>query len=119
MLAKWKETWNELCVSVNRKEGKIYRRILFVFSTVCFYMAQNNIALASNYGQTAGEYILDNLFWVGLVFMAIGLFSCFIKRAWVQAVITGVAGSVILYFMKNPDKLATIGESIAQLIFES
>lgn len=115
MLAKLKKVYENFVTS--RKEGRVCRGIMLLFSTVCLFMAQANVALASNYGETAGKWVLDNLFWIGLVFMAIGLFSCLIKRAWVQAVITGVAGSIILYFMKNPDKLATIGEEIANLIF--
>jgi len=51
------------------------------------------------------------------VFLGIALIGCLIKRAWVPALITGLCGGIILYFVKNPSQLSTIGENIANLIF--
>lgn len=104
-----------------RKEGKLYRIMMTLSCFMFLFMSQANIVLASestNYGKTAGEWILANLFWVGLVALAIALFKCLIARAWVPAVITGVAGSIILYFMKDPEKLSDIGEKIATTVFK-
>lgn len=121
MLIKLKTKLENGCDKLMRKEGKLYRIMMTLSCFMFIFMSQANIVLASestNYGKSAGEWILDNLFWVGLVALAIALFKCLISRAWVPAVITGVAGSIILYFMKNPEKLSDIGEKIATTVFE-
>lgn len=71
----------------------------------------------ANYGEKAGNWILDQLFWVGLVVMAVILISCLLKRAWVGALITAVAGAVILVFIKNPQLLSNIGQNIVDNVF--
>lgn len=116
MLVKLKSAYERLM----RKEGKIYRVMMMASCSIFLFMAHANVVFAAestNYGKSAGEWILENLFWVGLVALAIALFKCLISRAWVPAVITGVAGSIILYFMKNPEKLSDIGEKIATTVF--
>lgn len=116
MLAKLKNGYEKLM----RREGKLYRVMMAVSCSIFLFMSQANVVLASNgvnYGESVGKWILDNLFWVGLVALAIALFKCLISRAWVAAIVTGLAGAIILYFMKNPEKLATIGEKIANTVF--
>lgn len=116
MLVKLKNEYEKIM----RKEGKPYRVLLMAYCSIVLFMSQANVALASestNYGKVAGNWFLDNLFWVGLVALAIALFKCLISRAWVAAVVTGLAGSIILYFMKNPEKLSDIGEKIATTVF--
>lgn len=116
MLAKLKKGYDKLM----RREGKLYRVMMAASCSISLFMSQANIVLASsgvNYGETIGKFILDNLFWLGLVGLALSLFGCLLKRAWVPAIITGLAGSIILFFMKNPEKLASIGEKIANTVF--
>ena len=67
---------------------------------------------AKDVGKNAGNWILDQLFWLGLVILAIALAACLIKKAWVGAVITIVAGGVILVFIKNPEMVSNIGETL-------
>ncbi|MDE6529460.1 MAG: hypothetical protein K2K96_01655 [Lachnospiraceae bacterium] len=116
MLAKLKSAYDKLM----RKEGKIYRVMMMVSCSIFLFMAHTNVVLAAestNYGKKAGEWVLENLFWFGLVALAIALFKCLLSRAWVPAIITGVAGAIILYFMQDPEKLADIGEKIATTVF--
>lgn len=72
----------------------------------------------ANYGEDAGNWVLNQLFWFGLVAVAAILISCILKRAWIAAIITVVAGAVILAFIKNPLILSNIGQNIVDTVFK-
>lgn len=72
----------------------------------------------ANYGEKTGNWILDQLFWGGLVVVAAMLISCLLKRAWVAAIIIAIAGAVILAFIKNPLILSNIGQNIVDTVFK-
>lgn len=69
-----------------------------------------------NFAENAGNWLLDQLFWIGLIVLAIALLGCFAKKNYTGAVITGIAGAVILYFVSNPQKLYTIGEQLGNIL---
>ncbi len=96
---------------------QVYRMLMMISGFIFLWLGQMQVACATNYGEKAGTWILEQIFWIGLVFLGIALIGCLIKRAWVPALITGLCGGIILYFVKNPSQLSTIGENIANLIF--
>lgn len=78
-----------------------------------FFAAMGFYSLAStDYGEKAGGWILEQLFWVGLVVLAYGLIKCLVAKAWVQAIIVTVCGGVILFLIKQPDILENVGSAL-------
>lgn len=73
---------------------------------------------SSNYAENAGKWVLDQAFWVILVIGIIGAGTAIIKRAYTAGIITAVAVGVVCFFCKNPDKLSSIGEQLANTFFK-
>ena len=103
-----------------RGTGKITgTRIAVAVMTFAMLFAMNGFysyADTGDIGKNAGNWILDQLFWVGLIALAIGLISCLIKKAWVAAIITGLAGGVVLVLIRNPELLSTWAENIVHTV---
>lgn len=99
-------------------KNKLKKFCLTIASTTMLF---NNAMVAyasTDYAKNAGTWLSDQLFWVGLIALMIALAYLLIKRNYPSAVITVLAGGVILYFIKNPEKIGTIGETIANLVFK-
>lgn len=69
---------------------------------------------SSNYAENAGRWVLEQAFWVILVMGIVTASLAIVKRAYVAGCITGIAVGVVCFFCKNPDKLSSIGEQLAQ-----
>lgn len=96
--------------------GKIIgARVVMAVMTFIVLFAVNGFysyAGAKDIGKNAGNWILDQLFWIGLVVLAIGLVACLVKKAWVAAIILFIAGGLILIVIKNPEMAANLGETL-------
>ncbi len=71
----------------------------------------------ANYGKAAGSWVLEQLFWIGIVCLAVGLVGCIMKRAWIAAIILVIGGGILLAFMKDPNLISTIGKNIVNTVF--
>jgi hypothetical protein len=79
-----------------------------------------NVQLAyasTDYAKNAGTWLSNQIFWIGLIFAILALVGCIMKRNYTGAVITVLGSGIILYFIKNPEKISTIGEGISKIIF--
>lgn len=72
---------------------------------------------APNYGENFGRWLLDQIFWVGAVALAIVLIKQFIQKDYTKMVISLVVGGVVLFIIKYPDKIQAVGQSIYNVIF--
>lgn len=102
---------------INEKETRFARIFVMVMAFLTWFSCNGCYVSAANYGEKAGQWILDQIFWVALVILAIVLVGCLIKKAWVAAVITGIGGGLVLVFVKTPTLLETIGSNIFSAIF--
>lgn len=73
---------------------------------------------AANYGEKAGNWFLEQLFWIGIAIVAFILVTCLLKRAWITAIITFVCGGIILVVIKEPELIPTVGKNIADVILK-
>lgn len=101
----------------NNRTNVIVKVILCITAFFTWYMSNGIYVLAGNIGEKAGKWALDQIFWGGVVILAIVLVTCLLKRAWVIALISAIVGGIILFFIKNPVILADFGASIYQAIF--
>lgn len=76
------------------------------------------LASLQNAGSNIGNFGLDLIFWLALVAIGAALASCLLKRNFVGAILVGIAGGVVLYIIKNPAFLQSIGESLVNIIFQ-
>lgn len=101
--------------AVIKNSKAVIARLAMTVMTFCFlFMAGGFYSYADtgNIGKNAGNWILDQLFWIGLVVLAIGLVGCLVKKAWVAAIILFIAGGLILIVIKNPEMAANLGETL-------
>lgn len=101
----------------NERVTKMVKIFLMVMGFFTWFSSNGYYVCAANYGEKAGTWILDQIFWIALVTLALVLVGCLIKKAWVAAIITGIGGGIILVFIKNPKLLETIGSNIFTAIF--
>ncbi|MDD3202690.1 MAG: TcpD family membrane protein [Pygmaiobacter massiliensis] len=71
---------------------------------------------AGDYGQNAGTWALDQLFWVGIVIVAVIVIREMLRKNVTGLVVTLVIGGIVLFVIKAPDKLATIGETLFNVV---
>lgn len=78
---------------------------LFTCCSVCF--------ASENYAQNGAEWLLKQLFWVALCAVLYVMLKLFIARNFVAGLVTLVVGGIVLFFIKNPETIETIGEAAA------
>lgn len=93
------------------------------FSISAFFLTLSNAIVAfavadTNYGKNAASVITDNLFWIAIVVVLIAVVGCAAKKNWIAALTTFIGGSVVCFFVKNPEQIANIGEAIGNAIFK-
>ncbi|MCL1995515.1 MAG: TcpD family membrane protein [Defluviitaleaceae bacterium] len=95
-----------------KKNGKIISVLLMA---IIFTVINSTNVFAGNFGQAVGEWFLDQLWWIGIIAIALAVIGCLVKRNWVAAVITVVAGGALLVIITQPNTLQNIGTAIANL----
>lgn len=81
---------------------------LFTCCSVCF--------ASENYAQSGADWLLKQLFWVALVVVIYVMLKLFIARNFVGGLVTLLVGGVVLFFINNPESIATIGDVIASAV---
>ena len=69
----------------------------------------------TNYGEKIGKWFLNQFFWIFVAIMLVLTGLSAIKRAYSTAVILLVVGCVAGYFIKNPAKIETLGNSLGSV----
>lgn len=95
---------------------KILKMCLCVNTFVGMFMYGGFYCQAAHMAQNVGQWFLDQAFWLGIIAIGIALVLALTKRAWVQAVIIVVAGSVILYFIQTPEAFKQIGTTLGNIV---
>lgn len=107
----------------NRTSGrkfnlKTWKAYMTVWSCTMMIMCSTmSVYAAADYGKKAGTWVLDQIFWIGLVALAIALIGCLLKKAWVAAIITFICGGLVLFFVKDPNKAVEIATNVYTAIF--
>jgi hypothetical protein len=70
----------------------------------------------NNYGERAGQWLLENLLWVGIIVVAWLFIKQLLAGNTAKMVITAVAGGIALFIIGDPQRLTTIGETIWGII---
>lgn len=70
----------------------------------------------TNYAENAATWFKEQAFWLGVIAIIIALVLAIWKRSWTSVIIIVLGGGVVLYFINNPEKIKSIGESIAKVI---
>lgn len=99
-----------------RRTARRYRAALVCWSLLTLLYSNAILVSAANYGQNASSWFLEQMFWIVLVAVVLVVATLAAKRNFVGALTTAVVGSVVVYFVKNPTKLADIGNSIMNAI---
>lgn len=81
---------------------------------MCF-MCNGFYSQAVNLGENAGNWFLDQIFWIAIVIIIIAIVGAAMKRNYVGLIISIIVGAVVLFFIKNPTILATLGEKLGSI----
>lgn len=74
------------------------------------------LAAAENFGENTANWLTDQMVWIALVVIIAVLAFTLIKRNFVGAIISALAGSIVVYFIANPNVIKTLGETIMNKI---
>ncbi len=106
---------------IKRQKLKTVLAKVFLAATLFFncFMVDVTQVYAADIGKKVGEWATEQLFWIGLVILAIAVLGCLWKKAWVAMLITAIGGSIGLIVIQDPELLSGIGRSIFDAIFNS
>lgn len=108
---------SKLAVKVGIKT-KIKKLMVMLAGFVFMLISQVQYVCAATYGENIASYLTEQIFAIATVVLIIVLVGCVAKRSFVGAFTTIIGGGIILYFIKDPQKAADIGTSIANLVFK-
>lgn len=113
-----KETMKVTPIDTNKrvKKERMNKLIASLGAIGFLFMGNTMPVMAANLAENAANVIFINLFWIGLIGLAIVILKCVIARNFVAAVISGIGGGVLLVFIQKPKILADLGETIWLLI---
>lgn len=73
---------------------------------------------SADFGKQGGEWILDQIFWVGLVVAAIILIKFFLAGNFTKMLITAAVAAVTLVVVDDPQRLKILGDTIWTTVFK-
>ncbi len=97
---------------IREKLSKVSIKVVTLIMGLCLLVPTYAFADGTNYGQNFGNYALDQIFWVAVVFIAFALVGCLVKRNVVGIVITILIGVVVLGVIKDPTGLQGVGTNL-------
>ncbi|WP_026884250.1 TcpD family membrane protein [Clostridium akagii] len=89
-----------------------FSKVVSLILGLCFLVPNYVFAAGPNYGQNFGNYALDQIFWVAVVFIAFALVGCLVKRNVVGIVVTILIGVIVLGIIKDPTGLQSVGTAL-------
>lgn len=102
-------------VSVSNRMKKIIA-FSFVQLALLFNYSMVSFAGDANYAERGGKWMLDQLFWVAIVVVIFIFIKNLIARNTVASVTTFIVGGLICFFIKSPETIGEIGNTIASVI---
>jgi hypothetical protein len=74
--------------------------------------SSNSSSGGNNYGERAGQWLLENLLWVGIIVVAWLFIKQLLAGNTAKMIITAVAGGIALFIIGDPQRLTMIGETV-------
>lgn len=97
--------------------AKVKKIMFYITFAITIFMANFSVAYAdANYAENGAKYFLGQLFWVAIVFTAIGIVFAAYKKSISGVITAAILGSIVCYFLKNPTSFSDIGTKLAQII---
>lgn len=79
-------------------------------------MAYGILASAENFGENTASWLTNQLVWVALVIIIAVLAGTLLKRNFVGAIVSAIAGSIVVFFIANPTVIKMLGDTIMHKI---
>lgn len=90
----------------------------FVQVALLFNYCMVSFASDANYAERGGKWLLDQLFWVAIIAVVFIFIKNLIARNTVASVTTFIVGGLICFFIKSPETIGEIGNTIASVILK-
>jgi len=103
---------------LNEKRSVPGRAYTMIASMAIVVMACTSRVFANSPtpGEDIGKWLVDQVFWIALALVAIGLTVLLYKRAFTTAIITAVIAAIVLFIIQSPDRLVGIGGALFGII---
>ena len=100
----------------NSKVTQIYNKIVFGFLIPFMtFWANGFYCHAANIGENIGTWFLEQLWWIVIVVIAWICVMCYAKRNTVGIIIAIFIGAIILFVVREPEKLQSLGDALGNL----
>jgi len=90
--------------------------LLSVVAIFCLFNSNGMYVYATSYGQNFAEWGLNEIYWVGLICVVVGVVVAVIKKAWIVAITFGLGGGIVLVIIKFPDILEGFGRKFLEIL---
>ena len=97
--------------------SRLRKIIAFSFVQLALLFNYCSVAFANaNYAERGGKWLLDQLFWVDIIAVIIIFIKNLIARNTVASITTFIVGGLVCYFIKNPETIGEMGNTVASII---
>ncbi len=97
--------------TLNNRKIKLLAKVQVIVLMMIAYTVPV-FADISNIGQNLGNWGIEQVGWAGLVIVACISLGFLIRKAWIPCGVFLLVGGTILYIIKHPEQLSSIGEII-------
>ena len=98
------------------RKNMIERVCTITVFTALFMVLSTSTVFANDIGENIGTWVLDQLFWIALIAVAIVVIKFLVSRAWAQAIIFIILAAIILVIIRDPRQLTAIGNMLFGLL---
>ncbi|MCL2034676.1 MAG: TcpD family membrane protein [Oscillospiraceae bacterium] len=92
------------------KRGNTIRFIGMIL--IAAILLTNVVFAATNYGENAGTWLIQNIVWIAGIAVAIIAIKLFFSGNIIKMLIVLAVGGIVIFIVMDPMRLQTIGETI-------
>lgn len=83
---------------------------------ITFMMTTTAVYAANDWGKNAGQWVMDQAWWLALAVIAVVCIKFAVKKMWAQFFGFLVLGGLVVFFVKYPDKLLLVGQTLYNIV---
>ncbi len=98
---------------INKINLKVMSALILIIPLTTSNIYASDIA---NMGENLTKSVSEQLVWVGILVIVVGVVGQIVKRNWTAVITTIIFGSAITYIIGNPEVLKNIGDYMGEIL---
>lgn len=94
------------------------KRKLAIMLVLMIILSTSVAFAAGDWGENAGNWIMDQVWWLALAGVTVVAVKLGMKKMWVQFGAFIALSAIVLVIVKGPEKLESIGNTLWNIIFK-